>query len=209
MKKICVFLLSFLCIVTYSFINTSLCMAEEQKKINANIENNIIVLEDEDCFKSWLVRDENHIYYLAIDYNEMSLTIDNETYFFQKEKAISEQTRIDPTINYSSGINYSGTVPWKGSLTLLTTALSALLGAGNSVAGWASAIVSVLTADAENIYITFTQYSSNEQYYSSYYGYYYNKRINMNIRFYESSVSSSNLIYGPVNGNWFDPIRPN
>jgi len=32
--------------------------------------------------------------------------------------------------------------------------------------------------------------------------------INKNVTFYKTSVSNANKIYGPVQGSWFDPIRP-
>lgn len=67
---------------------------------------------------------------------------------------------------------------------------------------------STLTADAENVWMTFTQYESKESYYSNYNAVYYKKCINKNVTFYKTSVSNANKIYGPVQGSWFDPIRP-
>lgn len=72
----------------------------------------------------------------------------------------------------------------------------------------ASAIVDFVTTEGQKLYVNFTQYQSVESDYSDYEGVYYTKTINKNIKAYKISVSPSNLIDDPVDGAWFDPIRP-
>ena len=77
--------------------------------------------------------------------------------------------------------------------------------------GWgvAAAAASGVASYAPNwVYVTYTQYKSKQTYTSSYDGIKYNKCINQKIRIYKNSVSSKNLVYGPFNGSWFNPVRP-
>lgn len=155
--------------------------------------------------RQWIVVDSGIQYILIIDYANHYIQIDDEVIPYSVEEISIPPTRA--TINYSTARNFSSKIPWKGSTILLTAAITAAV-AGVAAAGWAATIAGALTADAENIYLTFTQYDSVESYYSSYHGYYYKKCINKNITFYENEIDSDKIIYGPVDGNWFDPVRP-
>lgn len=155
--------------------------------------------------KKWLVVDGNNKFDLFIDYQNQIMMIDNETIHYTVEEVQLPVTRA--TVDYSTARKFKSKIPWKGSVTLLAAAIAGLV-SGGAAAGWAATIAGALTADAENIWLTFTQYDSKESYYSSYNGVYYKKCINKDITFYETSVSSANIIYGPVDGTWFDPIRP-
>lgn len=167
--------------------------------------NSIVEVETTDInTKRWIVTDNGEIYDLVINYKEHYLKIDDEICPYQVEE-IQILTRA--TIDYSSARRFESKIPWKGSVTLLSAAIAGLV-SGGSAAGWAATVAGALTADAENIWLTFTQYDSVESYYSNYYSTYYKKSINKNIIFYQNSVSSANIVYGTVQGSWFDPIRP-
>ena len=155
--------------------------------------------------KRWIVIDSGIQYDLFIDYKEHYLRIDDEIIPYIVKEIDLPVTRA--TINPSTKRQFEAKIPWKGSVVLLSAAIAGVV-SGGSAAGWAATIAGALTADAENIWVTFDQYDSKEKYYSNYEGMYYNKCINQNIKFYKTSVSSSNIILGPVNGNWFDPVRP-
>lgn len=155
--------------------------------------------------KRWKVVDSNTEYDLLINYKEHFIQIDDEITPYFVEELELPVTRA--TIDYSSARSFQYKVPWKGSATLLAAAVGGLIG-GAPVAGWAATVAGALTADAENVWVTFTQYDSVESYYSNYNAVYYHKCINRNIIFYENSISSANKRYGPVHGSWFDPIRP-
>lgn len=189
------------------------------------VGSNIIELPSEKSFvKNWKVVDEfNSTHYLSMDYNEMEMTVDGETFQFDIKEAATSIDRSDditaeirpnavvnpnagPTIDYSTAATVTGKVPWKGSAILLSAAIAALI-SGGAAAGWAATIAGAITADAENIYFRYTQYQSVERYWSSYYSIYYHKGINRNITFRQSS-STGKILCGPVNGSWFDPIRP-
>lgn len=155
--------------------------------------------------KEWLVVDGEQSYDLFVDYEKRIMKINDEIINIEVEEIELPLTRT--TVDYSSVRNFKSKIPWKGSVTLLAAGITAVVGGGNGV-GWAATIASALTADAENVWVTFAQYASKETYYSSYHGMYYKKCINKNITFYKTSVSKSNIIYGPVDGGWFDPVRP-
>lgn len=155
--------------------------------------------------KRWKVVDSDKEYDLLINYKERYIQIDGEITPYLVEVIELPTTRA--TINYSSARSYQYKVPWKGSAILLGTAIGGLIGGING-ASVGSTLASALTADAENVWMTFTQYESVESYYSNYNGIYYHKCINQNIIFYKTSISSANKIYGPIQGTWFDPIRP-
>lgn len=111
-----------------------------------------------------------------------------------------------PTINYSTALNANSRIPFRGIALFTTTLIGAIPGLGWSIA---SAIAtSVAGYTPEWVHVTYTQYRSNQTYTSSYDGTRYNKVINRNVRVYKNSVSSGNLVYGPVHGSWFDPVRP-
>ncbi|MGX8833351.1 hypothetical protein ACWG0P_03980 [Amedibacillus sp. YH-ame6] len=152
--------------------------------------------------KEWLIVDGNKEHTLYVDYEQHIMVIDGEK--IQYEVTEIQQTRA--TINKASARNIKSTIPWKGSTILLAAAIGALI-SGGSAAGWAATIAGAVTADAPNIYVTFTQYDSIENYYSYYLGIYFKKSTNRNIKFYQNSTNAANLLLGPVNGGWFDPVR--
>lgn len=157
--------------------------------------------------KRWKVVDSNKEYDLIINYNEHYIQIDDEItpYLVEEVELPTPATRA--TIDYSSARNLQYKVPWKGSATLLAAVVGGLIG-GVPVAGWVATFAGALSADAENVWVTFTQYDSVESYYSNYNAVYYHKCINRNIIFYETSISNANKHWGPYHGSWFDPIRP-
>lgn len=167
---------------------------------DVNTDNSYIeeLKTDTPYLKKWLIIEGNKEFELTINYKEHYLIIDNELVPYTVEEIQLPSTRT--TVDYSTGRNFKSKIPWNGSVTLLAAAIGGILG-GGAGAGWASTIAGALTADAENIWLTFTQYDSKETYYSSYSGTYYKKCINKNITFYENSVSKSNIIYGPKDGS--------
>lgn len=174
-------------------------------------DGTVTEIHNDDPYQRTMLISENNgeEHYITIDYRNNQLYIDGIE--VHTEVTIEEESPniIMPfaTVDYSTGITYSQKIPWKGSVILLSAAIGGLIG-GADGAAWAATIAGALTADAENLWVRYTQYKSKERYYSNYNGVYYNKVRNMSINFYKSSISSSNRILGPVNGSWFDPIRP-
>lgn len=108
------------------------------------------------------------------------------------------------TVDYTTRFDVTYDVPWRGTLAMTGVIMASVPGIGWKVA---AAIAGYLSSEGDKLYVTCTQYQSKEQYYSEYHGIYYKKSINKNIKAYKKSVSNNNLIYGPVDGVWFDPIR--
>lgn len=156
-----------------------------------------------------VTEDDGEEYYVTMNYETNQLFIDGVEIYTEVSTEENTENGIMPfaTVDQSTGVTVSHKIPWKGSVTLLAAAIAGLI-SGGSAAGWAATIAGALTADAENLWVRYTQYKSKENYYSNYHGTYYKKARNMNVRFYKTSISSNNLIYGPVHGSWFDPIRP-
>lgn len=151
--------------------------------------------------KSWIVYDEaGDVHVLVMDHKNMELLIVDEVV-----KVELEYPTTKATIDASSGITLTSSIPWKGSVTLLSASIAAILG-GAPVTGWPTTIVSALTADASAIYLLYTQYKSKELYYSYYHGINYNKYTIRNISFRQNS-SVGKLLLGPADGGWLDPIR--
>lgn len=204
MKKIISAILT-IC-MTFAFFNCSPVLAAEDDNIVYIGNGYIQEIETGNInTKQWIVVDGDTKYNLYVDYDKHIMKIDDEIIHFEVTDIELPLTRA--TIDYSTARTFQSKIPWKGSVILLTAGIAAVV-SGGAAAGWAATIAGALTADAENIWVTFTQYDSKETYYSSYYSTYYKKSINKNITFYKTSISSSNKIYGPVDGGWFDPIRP-
>lgn len=160
------------------------------------------VESDNPHIRNYKISDGNEALTIAVNYETFEAYIDGELIPFVTEYLASPNA----TVNYSTGINLSYHVPWQTTATLTAGVIMALFpGIGTGIA---DAIVNAVANEGPDIYVTCTQYRSVEQYYSSYAGVYYNKAINMNIRAYKYSVAPANLFYGPVNGSWFDPVRP-
>lgn len=200
-------------------------MSAQKVDRSKEIDENIIELPSNETFiKKWEIVDEfGTTHYLSMNYDKMEMTLDGETIQFDIEGSATSNTPSDstsasisptdvvnptagPTIDSSTAITVTGKIPWKGSVTLLGAAIAGVI-SGSTAAGWAATIASAITADAENVYFRYTQYKSVEKYWSSYHSTYYNKAINRNITFRESS-STGKILCGPVHGSWFDPIRP-
>ena len=139
------------------------------------------------------------------------ITIDRETYVptIDGEEIVPEIEEVPftrATVDYSTANNLTYDIPWRGTAAVFATLIALVPGLGTTVI---STIVGFAAAEGEKLYVTMTQYRSKESYYSSYTGSYYKKAINKNIRAYTSNISPNNLRYGPVDGAWFDPVRPN
>ena len=165
MKKILSSILA-ICLV-FTFIGSN--------SIFANTDNNIVYvgngyIQEIDTpnshTKRWLVVDGDNTYDLFIDYNKNIMKIDDEIINIYVEEIELPLTRT--TVDYSTARNFRYKIPWKGSVTLLAAAIAGCVG-GINAAGMVATIASALTADAENIWVTFTQYNSKESYYSNYY----------------------------------------
>lgn len=190
----------------------------EATEYNSSIEN-VEVLEDGKITevnnsnpheRTLLITEDNgEEYHVTMNYETNQLFIDGVEIYTEIATEENIKNTIMPfaTFDRSTGVTVSHKIPWKGSVTLLAGAIAGLI-SGGSAAGWATTIAGALTADAKNLWVRYTQYKSKENYYSNYHGTYYKKARNMNIKFYKTSIASKNLIYGPVNGSWFDPIRP-
>lgn len=139
---------------------------------------------------------EQHI--ITLNHDTYILTIDGEKFIPE----IAEVPLSRATIDYSSAINLSYDIPWRGTLAMAGAIMAAIPGIGWTIA---AGIAGAISAEGQPLFITMTQYKSIENYYSSYTGSYYKKAINMNIRAY---CPRSVLIFGPANDGWFDPVRP-
>lgn len=173
----------------------------------SNLEDGTVIELDTDkpYERKGIVVDNGIVHNLYVNYKDNYMTIDNEVIEFEITELEIPLTRA--TIDYSSARNIQMKIPWKGSVILLASAIGFAVGGVNG-SGIAGTIAGALTADAENLWVTYTQYDSKESYYSSYANVYYKKSINKNINFYETSVKASNKVYGPIQGSWFDPVRP-
>lgn len=130
---------------------------------------------------------------------------DNQGSSFESQDSLITPYAI-PTIDFRSAGRHNLKIPF-GGVAVFTTALIGIVpGIGWGVAGAAASAVASYVPSW--VYVTFTQYKSIETYVSSYSGSRYKKGTNRNINIYKNSVSYANLVYGPVQGGWFDPIRP-
>lgn len=111
-----------------------------------------------------------------------------------------------PTADFRSAGRHNLRIPFGGLAVFTTALIGAIPGVGWAVA--AAAASAVATYAPNWVHLTYTQYKSIETYVSSYSGSRYKKGTNRNINVYKNSVSSANLVYGPFQGGWFDPIRP-
>ena len=193
MKKriICIFTLCLSLMITMLNIGT----------VYANENPDVEVRYLSAYIEEYIVTDHNEIHRIIINRDTYVLTIDGEDYY----PIIQELAMPMTTMDYSSAVNLTYNIPWRGTAAVISTLLSVCPGIGYNIA---AAIVAYVAAEGAPLYITFTQYKSVEDYYSTYYNIYYKKAINMNLRAYKNSISSNNFIYGPVNGSWFDPVRP-
>lgn len=202
-------------VLTLSLIvsSTGAVSASTINLIEGNSQNNNImkiideieykVSPENPNIKTCEVVDEKGInHFISINYETMEMSIDNEKVHFEYEEIRNDRATIDS----SSAAKITSKIPWKGSVILLSAAIAGLI-SGGTAAGWAATIAGAITADAENIYVSFTQYKSKEKYWSSHTNTYYNKYINKNIIFRQTS-STGKILCGPVNGSWFDPVRP-
>lgn len=162
-----------------------------------------VEVESNDPFvRNYKITDGNESMFVSINNNTYEVYIDGELVPFEVEPIALPNA----TVNYSTGVNLTYNVPVKATVSLTAAAISLFCPGIGAYADIIARLVDL--GSTNNIYLTCTQYRSVEQYYSSYAGVYYNKAINMNIRAYKNSIASSNLFYGPVNGSWFDPVRP-
>lgn len=189
MKKI----LAFICSLTMIFIVVSPVSAKNSVDVDVTYLSPTL--------EEYIVTDGDEKHIITIDRETYVLTIDGEKFV----PKISEIPMTRATVDYSSGLYLEYDIPWRGAAAMTAAIMAAVPGLGWTIAG---AIVGAIAAEGEKLYITLTQYSSKESYYSSYTCSYYKKAINKNIKAYSKSISPSNLIYGPVDGAWFDPVRP-
>lgn len=186
-------LLSIICTFAMVFIGALPVKATDSNDIEINyLTPNLI---------EYIVTDGNDTHRITINRETYVLTINGETFVPE----IEEIPLTRATIDYSTAINLKYDIPWRGMAAMASAIMAVVPGLGWTIA---SAIVGAIGAEGEKLFITMTQYQSKESYYSSYAGIYYKKAINKNIRAYTRSISSGNLIYGPVDGGWFDPVRP-
>ena len=156
----------------------------------------------EECRDEYVVIDDFIIHTISINRITNVLTIDGIDYYPEIERTTVPYSTVD----YATAANYSYKIPWKGAVATATTIAGFL---SNSIkVGVILGAINGVAAEAPNLHLTFTQYQSKEIYYSNYYNTNYRKAINKNVSVYKNSISSSNRIYGPVDGGWFDPIRP-
>lgn len=189
MKKILAFICSFAIMFTVmSPVSAANTVDVDVKYLSPTLEQYTVISGD-----------EKHI--ITIDRETYVLTIDGEEFVPE----ITEIPLTRATVDYSSAVNVKYDIPWRGVSVMAATIMATVPGIGWTIA---AAIVGAIAAEGDKLYITMTQYHSKESYYSSYTGSYYKKAINKNIKAYSGSISSSNLIYGPVDGAWFDPVRP-
>ena len=153
--------------------------------------------------EKYIISDADEYHVIMINRVTNILILDGEVF----TPTIENINSIVPfaTVDYSTGYNVSYEIPWRGALAMAGVIMASIPGTVWTVA---AAIATGLSAEGDNLHVTCTQYQSKEQYYSQHHGTYYKKSINKNMKAYKKSVSDSNLIYGPVDGNWFDPIRP-
>lgn len=208
MKKIVNFIIASAILFTGSVSTT---IASEKSGSSDNLEFTYFedgyiqeVETDNINTKEWLIYDTGKWHTLYIDYNQQIMVMDGETIRYTYEEISVPSSRT--TIDYATARKFNAKVPWKGSSVLLAAGIAALV--PGTAAYIIPLIVNALTADAENVWLTFTQYDSKETYWSSYESIYYKKSINRDIIFYENSVSPANKIYGTYQGSWFDPVRP-
>lgn len=201
MKKILYIIVSVICFISYSIMPV-----KADSSVSAEKNESIVEIETNNpLVRKWDVMDGNTQFVLVVNYAEHYIQIDDEVIPYTVEEFQIPVTRT--TIDYSTGRYIKTKIPWKGSVTLLAAAIAGVVG-GINASGIASTIAGALSADAENIWVDFTQYDSKETYHSNYYNVDYKKCINKNVTYYKTSVSPSNKIYGPLQGYWFDPIRP-
>lgn len=188
-------------------------MLNSEVSVTEFMESYIQELPSENKYiENYEVTDEfGEKHFLSINRENNEMTIDGET-------IVPEITEASPLLDYgieafatidtSTGRTYGSVIPWKQTVTLTVAAiLTFVAGIPNTASFIASLIVELLTESAPDFYYSYTQYNSKESYYSSYYNTYYKKAINQSFRIRQNS-STGKLLYGPTNGNWFDPIRP-
>lgn len=155
--------------------------------------------EDKDT-KVVIVYENGKINTIKYNYAKYYFEVNGEKYY---SNSISFRTSTD----WSSGRYISGVLPWKGSIHLLTSLVTMFFG-GKIATAVANGLVGLATGDAENIYYSYVQYKSEEDYWSDYNNTYYKKYISRDIKFYIKEISPHNIISGPHDGDWYDPIRP-
>lgn len=142
---------------------------------------------------------ESHV--ISINRLTLVMTIDGEVY----EPSLDILPKTRATIDYETALDFSYNIPWRGTVAAVGVIIATVPGIGFTIAG---AIAALWATEGSPLYITGTQYQSKESYYSNYSNTYYNKVITKNICAYTDSISPNNLIYGPADGSWFDPVRP-
>lgn len=150
---------------------------------------------------------ENNGKVTVVSFNEETglLTIGNQVVNVNLSKSekplIQSQYSIlsGPTINYDSAANGSFSF-YSASVELTVIAIQATV-TGFSYSTMYDALIAV--GNNSLIEVSYTQYRSNESYYSSYYNSYYNKAINKNLKVKDDGVQK----YYSSAGFWFDPIR--
>ena len=205
-KKMKKNLATFLSITMLFCVTTTDVFALENEK---NIENgessfNFSKKISFDPFvEKYVISDANEYHVIEINRITNILILDGEVFIPTIDNYSS--ITLFATVDYATALYLTYDIPWRGTLAMTGVIMATIPGIGWKVA---AAIVSFLATEGDKLYVTCTQYQSKEQYYSQYHGMYYKKSINKNIKAYKKSISPSNLIYGPVDGGWFDPIRP-
>lgn len=193
MEKIIIIIINLFLVLSNTVVNI------RAKEEGPNYSYEVVYLEPYVEEWKWSIDGETHIIVVNRETNEV--TVDGVTL-----QTISVEVPLTrTTIDYSSRADNTVMIPVTGTAVMISTILTLLPGLQYQVA---ASIVDIVSAGFYDIYITYSQYKSVENYWSSYYSIYYKKAINRDIRAYRTSVSANNLKYGPVNGSWFDPVRP-
>lgn len=194
MKKSLIALLALL-LPSYVLFALPTVVSAQTDEIPAVSSNHCGAFVDEYVFE-----DADGSHSVIIDHQTHILTIDGVEIIPE----IEEIPLTRATVDYSTGVNLSYNIPWKTAAKTLVALIALQIPSPT-----AQAIINVAVGSAidegNDLIVTMTQYMSSEQYYSTYYGTYYKKAINKNIRAY---FPANRLIYGPVDGQWFDPVRP-
>lgn len=115
-----------------------------------------------------------------------------------------------PNVDYSTGIYQYIELPLE-KLAAISIVLASRFVKQETIKTIIAAINATiigLHSDDQSLYLEYTQYSSKDSYYSNYTNTYYHKAINLGICIYAVSRNGRQLICGPYDGNWFDPVRP-
>lgn len=177
--------------------------------IVSSYTNNILAAENSPTEITAITEAENYLHHYqftenGVDY-DFIIDTKNNTYTINGEvtafSVTSEEIPLTrTTVDYSSARNNSVELPISDSITIVKLAIETMCyGLPTAVS---HALASYATSPSGNPILKYTQYSSVENYWSSYHSMYYKKCTNRNVR-----VQIGAAVSGSYNGGWFDPIR--